>query len=537
MNRSPVRLAFLAGLLGGSTALVILLAGSVVSGQPGFLELVHNGATTFVPLELFEAGIATFGSFAKGLLFIGIAATLVVVGGIIAAVAARVGLIGASAGRIVGLWIGLLAFVAAELVILPIFLAGPFGSSYVGDMVALHIPLALACLAYGSVTIGVVRDAAARVTAASARSSDGSDPMSDGPSELPRRTVLGGAAAIIGLASLGLASVGVFARVLSAGRANDGVGASGPQAPGGYGPTPAVTPLGDFYTISKDLFPTRVDGATWRLAVGGLVDAPHEYTIDELGQMPRLEGYRTLQCISNEVVTYGRLIGNQRWAGVRAADILAAVGVRPEATHVLWRSADGYTESLPIDVARDPRTWLVDEMGPAGTRLTDEHGYPLRVLIAGRYGMKQPKWLTGIELADHDEPGYWEHRGWDQTAAVRTYSRIDQPMTAATVPAGAPVPVYGVATAGDRGIRRVEVSADDGANWIDAEIEQVATGIEDLTWRRWRASVVLPRAGRYVLVARATDGTGGLQDDTPRPTLPSGATGLHRVTVTASEAG
>ena len=536
MRRSPVRLASFAGALGGSSALAILLAGSVVTGQPGFLELVHNGATVFVPLEVFEAGIATFGSFAKGLLFIGVAVALIAIGGIMAALLARIGLLATSPGWLDAVWVGLIAFLVAELIVLTVFGVGPFGSIYVGDAIALHVPLVAACAGYGAITVGVLRGAAREAAAVAAERPGPPNGSPVGPTPLPRRRVLGGAAAIIGLASLGVASVGVLARVLSAGRAND-VAAGPPQAPGGYGPTPAVTPVDVFYTISKDLFPTRVDGATWRLAVGGLVAAPREYTRDDIRMLPRVEGYRTLQCISNEVVTYGSLIGNQRWAGVRVADLLDAVGVQPAATHVLWRSADGYTESLPLDVARDPRTWLVDEMGPAGTPLTDEHGYPLRVLIAGRYGMKQPKWLTGIELANHDEPGFWEQRGWDQTAAVRTYSRIDQPRPFDRFPAGRAVDVFGVATAGDRGIDRVEISADEGRTWVDAEIELVATGIDDLTWRRWRASVVLTGPGRHVLVARATDGTGMVQDGVPRPTLPSGATGWQRVFVESIEAG
>jgi DMSO/TMAO reductase YedYZ molybdopterin-dependent catalytic subunit len=526
MGRSSIGLAALAGALGGATALLILLAGSSITGQPGFLELVHNGATVFVPLELFEAGIGAFGGFAKGFLFVGIAVALVAAGAGIAIVLVRVDPASSRPSWSETLWIGLLALAIAELVVLPIFGAGFFGSAYVGDVPALQVPLILACFAYGAVTVGVLRDIADEAAIAQDERVDPS------ATPMPRRRFIGGAAAVVGLASVGIASVGVVARVVSAGRAND-VATSPPQAPGGYGPTPAITPVDDFYTISKDLFPTRVDGASWRLAVGGLVDSPREYSLEELRSFPMVEGHRTLQCISNEVATYGRLIGNQRWAGLRAVDVLNAAGVAPSATHVLWRSADGYTESLPIEVARDPRTWLAYEMGPPGTALADEHGYPLRVLIAGRYGMKQPKWLTGIELADHDEPGYWEQRGWDQTAAVRTYSRIDQPRTLDSVTAGVAIGVFGIASAGDRGIARVEVSADDGATWTDAEVEATATGIEDLTWRRWRASVILASAGRHVLVVRATDGTGMVQDGTPRPTLPSGATGWHRVRVDA----
>jgi hypothetical protein len=172
-------------------------------------------------------------------------------------------------------------------------------------------------------------------------------------------------------------------------------------------------------------------------------------------------------------------------------------------------------------------------MGSPGTPLPVEHGFPLRVFIAGRYGMKQPKYLTAIELADHDEDGYWVVRGWDKTAAVRTYSRIDSPTRGAGVTAGAPLGVYGIASAGDRGIARVEVSGDDGATWVDAELEPDTPETSDLTWNRWRATVA-PAAGRPVIVARATDRAGNVQDEVPRAALPSGATGLHRVPIIAA---
>jgi DMSO/TMAO reductase YedYZ molybdopterin-dependent catalytic subunit len=147
----------------------------------------------------------------------------------------------------------------------------------------------------------------------------------------------------------------VLARVRQAGALNAAVRPA-VVPPGEFGP-PAITPLADFYTISKDVLQV-VDGESWRLSVGGLVARPRDYTLDELRALPEVTGYRTIQCISNQVTSYGRYIGNQRWRGVPVRDVLAAAGVESAARFVLWRSADGYTESLPLDVALDPRTWL-----------------------------------------------------------------------------------------------------------------------------------------------------------------------------------
>jgi hypothetical protein len=275
-----------------------------------------------------------------------------------------------------------------------------------------------------------------------------------------------------------------------------------------------------------------VDEGEWRLKVDGLVDRPHEYTLDELRRLPSEVGHRTLECISFEIVRGDDLIGNQSWRGVPVSTLLDTAGVQEGASWVLWEAADGFTESIPLDVARRPDTWIAYEMG--GAPLTTAHGFPARVFISGRFGMKQPKWLTRMRLADHDEPGYWEQRGWDDQAVVRVMSRIDHPQGGATVPVGQPFTVYGIANSGDRGIARVELSADEGATWLAAELESVAQPpLGPLTWVRWRVPVTLPAAGPRRLVVRATDGIGQVQEERERPALPSGSTGWHAVRVVA----
>lgn len=541
-DRSPFRrgagLGAPAGALAGAVALLVLLAGRLISGSNGVLEVVHSGVTKYIPLPLFDAGIDAFGPYAKGLLFIGIAAAVPLAGALLGVLVSRSRPAdGGSAMAESALAAGL-AWLVAEAVVLPLFGAGLFGMQLETDAAALQVPLALAAVAFGVVHVGILRGVELKRTVEPAprpepRMAVSHEPLASAErAYISRRTLLGRTLVLLGLGSLAASSVAVLARVLAvASPALPGRAAAVP--PGSFGPTPAVTPVEEFYVVGKDVLPTAVDAATWRLSISGLVDRPAEYSLDEIRALPAVEGYRTLQCISSRVVTYDRLIGNQRWRGVRVRELLDAAGVQPAARFVLWRSADGYTESIPLEVARDEQTWLVYEMGPPGSRLTPEHGFPVRVLIAGRYGMKQPKWLTEIILSDRDEPGYWEERGWDQTAAVRTYSRIDLPLESDQVPADRPFRVYGIASSGDRGIARVEVSADGGVTWQDAELEAEGGPITDLSWVRWRVEVRAPRAGRMVLLARATDDQGNVQDASPRPALPSGATGLHRVVVVA----
>jgi hypothetical protein len=156
------------------------------------------------------------------------------------------------------------------------------------------------------------------------------------------------------------------------------------------------------------------------------------------------------------------------------------------------------------------------------------------VLIAGRFGMKQPKWLTRMTLAAADVDGYWEQRGWDKNAVVVTMSRIDWPRPNDEVPVGTPFTVYGIANSGNRGISKVEVSTDDGQTWHDAELEPIADPLGPLTWVRWRVSLTAAQAGTIRLAARATDGEGKVQDGEPRSPLPSGSTGWHRVRLVAT---
>jgi DMSO/TMAO reductase YedYZ molybdopterin-dependent catalytic subunit len=237
-------------------------------------------------------------------------------------------------------------------------------------------------------------------------------------------------------------------------------------------------------------------------------------------------------CISDDIVAGDDYIGNQRWAGLPVSVLLDRAGVQPDARFVLWEAEDGYVESLPLDVARDAETWIVHAMD--GKPLTADHGFPARILIADRFGMKAPKWLKSITLSATEAQGYWEQRGWDAEAKERILSRIDLPQGGDVVPVGVPFAVTGIAFAGDRGVARVEVSPDDGKPWVDARLEDAAQApLGPLTWVRFRADVAVAAAGRTWLVVRATDGTGALQVEEVTPPSPSGSTGWQRVPVVA----
>jgi hypothetical protein len=292
------------------------------------------------------------------------------------------------------------------------------------------------------------------------------------------------------------------------------------------GTRPEFTPLSDHYRIDINTFPPRVDGESWRLDIRGLVKHPMKMSLDELRQREARHQFITLSCISNPVA--GSLIGTQRWSGVPLTRVLDEVAPLPSASHLLIRSADGFDEVVAIDLIRaDDRIMLAYDWD--GVPLQPAHGFPLRLYIPDHYGMKQPKWIQSIEATEHWQPGYWVRRGWDREARMKTTSVIDavgtDMMNVSRGP-GTIVPIGGIAHAGARGIRSVDIRIDQG-DWLTAELREP---ISDTTWVVWRYDWPY-RAGTHTFTVRATDGHGSVQTTTLAPPHPDGASGLHSQTV------
>jgi DMSO/TMAO reductase YedYZ molybdopterin-dependent catalytic subunit len=183
----------------------------------------------------------------------------------------------------------------------------------------------------------------------------------------------------------------------------------------------SLLPIGRFriYSVTDDI-PSRSRQA-YRLKVKGLVTQPIELTYADLRAMPATTLHRDFQCVT------GWRVPDVEWKGVRLADLLDRAGVQPEARAVRFTSFDGeYTESLTLDQAR--RTDVIVAYEMEGGQLSDEHGGPVRLYVAPMYGYKSCKWLDGIELTRHVEPGYWEGYGYDVDGWVgRSNGRDDAP--------------------------------------------------------------------------------------------------------------
>lgn len=275
-----------------------------------------------------------------------------------------------------------------------------------------------------------------------------------------------------------------------------------------------VTPNDRFYRVDVNEAPPQIDKATWKLSISGLVDNTFSLTYDQLKKMTSVDQDATLECISNPVG--GDLISSTRWTGIKLADILKQAGVKSGVVEIKFTCADGYTESLPLESAMNEQTLVAYAMN--GEALLPEHGFPVRLYTPNRYGMKNPKWLTGIEAINAPYNGYWENEGWSKEANIKTTSMIDA-IDVDQAQNGV-VPVGGIAFAGSRGINAVELSVD-GGDWQQAQLK---TPLSALTWRLWRFNWQAPK-GHHTIVVRATDGTGTLQTSQEAPLHPDGASG------------
>jgi DMSO/TMAO reductase YedYZ molybdopterin-dependent catalytic subunit len=277
------------------------------------------------------------------------------------------------------------------------------------------------------------------------------------------------------------------------------------------GTRPEYTAVEDHYKVFLELEPTVIQAEGYLLPITGLVDNELMLTVDDLyNRFESFDQYVTLSCISGRVAT--TLISTTKWSGISMQDILAAAGVRPEAKYLNIQSGDGFYETVPLELIENDRRIMLCHSWDDNPLPTD-HGFPCRIWLPDRFGMKQPKWIVSMELAEVDIPGYWVERGWDHVAQVKATSVID---TVAVEEVGI--------QDGDRQISRVEVQVD-GEDWQEAELR---SPISETTWVIWRFDWPFAE-GSHTFQVRCIEGDGTMQIAAAADARPSGSTGIHSV--------
>jgi DMSO/TMAO reductase YedYZ molybdopterin-dependent catalytic subunit len=178
---------------------------------------------------------------------------------------------------------------------------------------------------------------------------------------------------------------------------------------GGGGPADRRLPPGQYDTgrswpvLTAEVTP-RIDVASWKLTVEGLVEHPMTWTWDEIHALPSATYNGAVHCVTS----WSKL--DMTFTGVSVETLLNAASPLPSATHVLVFCHTAYTTNLPIGdmtAGRALIAWEVD-----GTPLPREHGGPARLVVPHLYFWKSAKWVAGLRVLDHDEPGFWEVRGY-----------------------------------------------------------------------------------------------------------------------------
>ncbi len=498
---------FWVGIASGVVMTLALVALRFAMGSSTFSEALADWATRVTPPATFDFVLTHLQVNAKPLLFAGVLVAQVIAGGglgiLYVRYEARLPFQAWQPWRR-GILIAAALWLVVVLAVTPVTGGGLLGLSLPSGRLAYLTSTFLAMLAYGATLSHL------HYILASAR---------DGERDAGRRRFLRIAAFTVALVGTGAFALRSIFRGASS--------VSPTQVTSNAGQLPSeITPNDQFYEVSKNIVNPRVDVANWKLEIAGEVDNPYTLTYDELVALPWEERYVTLTCISNPVG--GNLISNALWRGVPLKLLMERAQLLPTAQRLSFWAADGYVDSLRVERALRDNVMVAYRMN--GDPLPNDHGFPARLIAPGLYGMENVKWLTRIATAQDDFRGYWQRRGWADTAVINTMSRVDVPSDSAAIPIGETM-VGGVAFAGDRSVSKVEFSTDGGGTWQPATLRPA---LSPYTWVLWTGAWT-PAAGRHTLAVRATDGTGQPQVFQVQDSLPDGATGYHYLMVKVTE--
>ncbi len=306
-----------------------------------------------------------------------------------------------------------------------------------------------------------------------------------------------------------------------------------------------LTPNDLFYIRSHFKAP-QLDREGFELSIGGAVKQPFTVSYKDLLAMPAVTRPATLECAGNgRIFLVPQVKGAQwqlgavstaQWTGVPLSVLLQRAGLSADAREVIFEAADTGTpkeEPVPPGETRYARSISIEKAGDAliayamnGEDIPVDHGFPVRAIVPGHYGMASVKWLTHIRVVDQPFQGYFQtsdYAYWDDQdgnpvrralGAMSIKSAIARPRTREFIAAGELYQVFGASWGGARGgegVTATELSTDDGKTW---QAVQFLDDAQPFVWRRWSFDWKVPeRKGVYLLKSRATDSEGNTQPE------------------------
>ena len=302
-----------------------------------------------------------------------------------------------------------------------------------------------------------------------------------------------------------------------------------------------ITPTDRFYIRNHFSNVPSLDRSSWHLVVDGEVHQPLTLGLADILEMPSKEVVMTMECAGNSrsyatppaegLAFHHGAVSTARWKGVSLSHLLDSAGLKETAMEVVFEGADhgqeeedgvafdlNYRRSLTLGKARDPDTLLAYEMN--GEALTPDHGFPLRLMVPGWYGMASVKWLTRVNITAQPFNGFFQQRRYvminegpedslerEPVTVLRVKSLIASPRHGEVVQPGS-YTIRGFAWSGEGEVNQVEVSIDGGRTWQNAALPGESNHI---AWRQWELAWQASRPGHFILMARATDSAGDTQ--------------------------
>lgn len=265
----------------------------------------------------------------------------------------------------------------------------------------------------------------------------------------------------------------------------------------------------DLFFVREHFAAPAVSIHGWKLSVGGAVEAPFELGYEDLQRQARRVLTATIECAENPVG--GGLVSTAEWTGTALGALLAKARPRPECRFVRLAGADGFARTIPMEKATHPDTVLAWAMN--GDRLPEPHGFPVRAVVPGWYGMDAVKWLRSVDVTERQDASEAYRRKVrsllagvrlaEPVQAVAVKSVFSRPLDGAIL-AGRRFVLRGAAWAGENRVAAVEISTDGGKSWSPARL----TESKPYTWSLWEQEWKIPGSGEHRLMVRARDDQG-----------------------------